>query len=271
MARPKKSLLRRILVQTDCGFWCIHDHLDVLAYLILPTLAAVIAMSVLLVATFRTWSFTGPAIYVIVSMIVPFMALLIFTTLPLPCAVFAWKTASGEQTTVGECFAWCWRRSGRLLRVLFDLSLIWIISLLFFGLPLIWFFPRTCMAPLIALFEDERKIFRRAQRILREESGVALLNFLYFAMGTVLGGMIALPRLVFATPMLGTHVVEASWLPSILNYLWIFEAMSIAMLLSAIAMSWWISLTLVYHEIRGVREGENFKRRIASLRARLAV
>jgi hypothetical protein len=270
MARPKKSLLRRILVQTDCAFWCIHDHLDVLAYLILPTLAAVVTTALLFVAMFRAWHLPGPVIFLIASTIVPFATLLIFTVLPLPCAVFAWKTANGQPATVAECFSWCWRRPGRLLSVLIRLSLLWIVSLLFLGLPLLWIFPRTCMAPLVALFEDERKIFRRSQRILREESGVALLNLLYLGMGIVLGGMIALPRLLFGTPMLGAHLVEASWLPMILDRLWIFETMSIAILLSAIAMSWWISLTLVYHEVRGVREGEIIKRRIALLRAKLA-
>src|SRR5262249_22484558 len=39
MARPRTSILRRLLVQTDCAFWCIHDHLDVLAFLGFPTLA----------------------------------------------------------------------------------------------------------------------------------------------------------------------------------------------------------------------------------------
>jgi hypothetical protein len=45
--------------------------------------------------------------------------------------------------------------------------------------------------------------------------------------------------------------------------------MSVAILLTAIAMSWWISLTLVYHDIRWVREGEDLKRRIALLRVKL--
>ena len=57
MARPKTSILRRILVQTDCAFWCIHDHLDVLAYLGLPTLAALLASALALVGIWRTWDF----------------------------------------------------------------------------------------------------------------------------------------------------------------------------------------------------------------------
>ncbi len=56
----------------------------------------------------------------------------------------------------------------------------------------------------------------------------------------------------------------------IVDNLWIFETMSVTVLLTAIAMGWWISLTLVYHDIRSVREGEDLKRRIALLRAKLA-
>ena len=57
MARPKTSLLRRILVQTDCAFWCIHDHVGVIAYLALPTLAALVIGALVLVGIWRTWDF----------------------------------------------------------------------------------------------------------------------------------------------------------------------------------------------------------------------
>jgi hypothetical protein len=269
MARPKTSLLRRIVVQTDCAFWCIHDHLDVLAYLGLPTLAALLATALVLVGTWRSAGFPAAVDFLIAAVLVPFLMLLIFTALPLPCAVFAWKTALGESATVGECFAWCRRRAGRLLSVLIRLGLLWLLSLLFFGLPLLWVWPRTCLAPLIALFEDERRIFRRSRRVLREDFGVSVLGFLYLGMGIVLGGLVALPRLLLGTPMLGAHLLEARWRPVIVDRLWIFETMSVAILLTAIAMNWWISLTLVYHDIRWNREGEDLKRRIALLRGKL--
>jgi hypothetical protein len=271
MARPKTSLFRRILVQADCSFWCIHDHLDVLGFLGLPTLAALIVTALALVGIWRTWEFPVVVNVLIGGVVCPFLALFIFTACPLPCAVFAWKAACGEEKpTAGECFAWCLRRSGRLLGVLFRLGLTWLGSLLLFGFPLVWIWPRTCLTPLVALFEDERRIFRRSRRILGEDSGVAFIGFLYLAMGIVLGGLVFLPRIVLATPALGAHLLDERWRPMVLDNLWIFETMSVAVLLTAIAMSWWISLTLVYHDIRWVREGEALKRRISLLRARLA-
>jgi len=270
MASPRTSVLRRILVQTDCAFWCIHDHVDVLAYLGLPTLAALVTSALALVGMWRTWEFPAVVSFLIAALLVPFLALFIFTALPLPCAVFAWKTAGGEAATVGECFSFCRRRAGRLLGVLVRLSLLWLVSLLFFGLPLLWIWPRTCLTPLVALFEDERRIFRRSRRVLREDFGVPLMGFLYLAMGIVLGGLVVLPRLLLGTPVLGAHLIDASWRPAIVDRLWIFETMSVAVLLTAIAMNWWISLTLVYHDIRWIREGEFLKRRIALLRAKLA-
>jgi hypothetical protein len=271
MARPRRSVLRRILVQTDCAFWCIHDHVDVLAVLGLPTLVALLASALALVGMWRTWELPGVVNYVIAAVLVPFVALCVFTALPLPCAVFAWKAAVGEPATAFECFAWCWRRGGRLFWVFFCLLALWLGSLLLFGLPLLWVWPRTCLAPLVALFEDERRIFRRARRILREDFGVPLMGFLYLAMGIVLGGLVVLPRLLLGTPILGAHLLDARWRPAIVEHLWIFETISVAILLTAIAVNWWISLTLVYHDIRWIREGEDLKRRIALLRARLAV
>ena len=270
MARPKTSLLRRILVQTDCGFWCIHDHVVVIAYLALPTLAALVTSALLLVWMWRTWDLPTLIDVVIAGGLVPLLLLFIFSALPLPCAVFAWKTAQGEPATVGECYAWCWRRMGRLLSVFFRLGLLWLVSLLFLGIPLLIFWPRTCLTPLIALFENERRIFRRSRRIFRDDSGVTLMGAIYLGMGIVLGGLVVLPRLVLGTPMLGAHLLDARWRPAIVDQLWIFETTSVAILLTAIAVNWWISLTLVYHDIRWVREGEGFKRRVALLRAKFA-
>ncbi len=270
MARPKTSLPRRILVQTDRAFWCIHDHLDVLGCLALPTFAAVLATGLAVVQVWRTWEL--PVFYNVLmgGLAIPFLALFGFTALPLPCAVFAWRAAEGEVATVGECITWCWRRSRRLASVLFRLSLIYLGSLLLFGLPLLWAWPRTCLTPLVALFEDDRRMFRRGRRILREDYSVTLMGLLYLCMGVVLGGLAVLPRLLVATPVLGANLVDAPWRRLIVDYLWIFEAISMAALLTAIAMTWWISLTLVYRDIRRVREGEDLKQRIASYRAKLA-
>ncbi len=271
MARPKTSILRRILVQTDCAFWCIHDHLDVLAYLGLPTLAVLLASGLALVGVWRTWDFSPMVDFLAGSVAFPFFALCVFTALPLPCAVFAWKAADGEMATAGECFAFCRRRSGRLLWVLFCLALMWLGSLALLGLPLLWVLPRTCLAPIVALFEDTPRIFRRSRRMLREDFSVSLISFLYLAMGIVLGGLVALPRILLGTSALGANLIDERWRPAVVDRLWIFETISVATLLTAIAMSWWISLTFLYHDIRWNREGENLKRRIALLREKLTV
>jgi hypothetical protein len=270
MARPRTSLLRRILVQTDCAFWCIHDHLDVLALLGLPTLAALLACVLALAGMWLTWDLPIVVDVLLASVLCPWLALVIFTALPLPCAVFAWKTARGEPATVGECFAWCRRRTGRLLGVMVRLGLLWFGSLLLLGLPLLWLWPPTCLAPLVALFEDERRIFRRSRRIIREDIAVPMIGVLYLAMGLVLGGLLVLPRILLGTPALGAHLLEAASLKLVVDHLWIFEMMSVAILLTAMAMSWWISLTFLYHDIRWTREGEDLRRRIAQLRVKLA-
>jgi hypothetical protein len=270
MAQPKTSSLRRILVQTDCAFWCIHDHLDVLGYLALPTLAAVLATGLALVGVLRSWDL--PEVdFLIGGLLIPFLALCFFTALPLPCAVFAWKTAQGETPTAGECYAWCGRKAGRLASVLIRLGLIYLGSMLLVGFPLLWFWPRTCLTPLVALFENERRIFRRGRKLLREDFSVALMGLIYLCMGIVLGGLIALPRLVLGTSILGAHLFDAPWRTQIVDFLWIIETISIAILLTAAAITWWISLTLVYHDIRQVREGEDLKQRIAAYRAKFAV
>jgi hypothetical protein len=257
------------LVQTDCAFWCIHDHLDVLAFLAMPTLVALLCTALGLVWMWRTWEFPIVVNVLIAGWLVPFLALLLFTALPLPCVVFAWKAADGEVASAGECFAWCNRRAGRLMGVLFRLSLLWLVSILCFGIPLLVVWPRTCLTPLVALFENERRIFRRSRRILREDLAVPLLGFLYLGMGLVLGGMVVLPRLLFGWQTIGAHLVDAQWRSLIVDHLWIFETMSVAALLTAIAVSWWMSLTLIYHDIRWVREGEDLKRRITLLREKL--
>src|SRR5262249_38939784 len=108
-ARAKSSVLRRILVQTDCAFWCIHDHLDVLAYLALPTLVSLLAGALGLVWMWRPWELPIAANLLIVGLLVPFLALVIFTALPLPCVVFAWQAAGGRVATAKECFSLCHR------------------------------------------------------------------------------------------------------------------------------------------------------------------
>lgn len=272
MAAAEKSLMRRSLIQSDIAFWCIHEHLDVLAVLGLPTLIAVLSGALGMAAVWSFWDFSPFTNYVLAAIVIPFVLLWIFTVLPLPCAVFAWKTARGESPTARACFGFCWKRRGRLFRVIFWMSLMWLGSLILFGIPLLWVIPRTSLTPLVALFEDVPRIFYRSRRVLREDFGaLAMLGSLYMAMGLVLGGLVVLPRLIFGTSMLGSHLIDARWRPMLVDHLWIFESLSVGVLLTAIAMSGWISLTLVYHDIRWDREGEGLKMRIARVKETLAV
>ncbi|WP_165075812.1 hypothetical protein [Paludisphaera rhizosphaerae] len=271
MAAPKTSMWRRVFVQIDCAFWCIHDHLDVLGWLALPTLATLITSGVLIVQIWRNWDIPVGLNVLLGWLVIPFLALMVFTVLPLPCAVFAWKLADGETASVGECFAWCGRKFWRLAIVLFKLSFFFLGSLLLMGLPLLAIWPRSCLAPLVVLFEKDRRVFRRTQKLIREDMSVTLMGMLYLCMGLVLGGFVALPRLLVATPALGSHLLDSEWRRVIGEYLWIFETFTIAALLTAVAVAWWISLTLVYHDIRAVREGEDLRRRIAAYRAKASV
>ena len=267
MARSKRSLFQRVLVQTDCAFWCIHDNLSTIGLLALPTLGVVVALGLGLIQVLRTWNLETDLNVLLVFASFPVLAFC-FTLLPLPCAVFAWRAVEGQTATVGECFGWCFQKSGRLISVMIRLGLIFLASMLLGGIPLLWAWPRICLTPVVALFESGRRIFQRSQRLLRADLSIASIGFLYICMGLVLGGLVILPRLVLGTPMLGANLLDAKGQRLIVEYLWIFETISIAILLTGIAVTWWMSLTLIYADIRGVREGDNLRRRIAAYRVK---
>ena len=118
--RPDSWLVRK---HRYCGeFWCKPTARSgaftitstCSRYLGLPTLAALLTSALVLVGVWRTWDFPAVVDVLIAGVLVPFLALFIFTALPLPCAVFAWKAAGGEAATAAECFSWCRRRAGRL-------------------------------------------------------------------------------------------------------------------------------------------------------------
>lgn len=271
MAREKVSLVGRTLVQVDRAFWCIHDQLEPIVVLSLPTLAAMALAALAIVGVWRTWELPGWMGFVWTVVILPWLALLLFTVLPLPVAVFAWQRASGQSATVRECFAACWRHAGRLAGVIVRMALLWLLSLVFFGIPLMIVWPRTCMAPLVAIFEDQPRIFRRSRRILREDVAVYVLGGLFLGMALVLGCLVATPRLVLGTSALGAHVLDAHWRQLIVQYLWIFETLSAAVVITALAMGWWMALALLYHEIRWNREGEDLRQKILQLRGKIQI
>lgn len=269
MAPQHKTLVGRTLVQIDRAFWLIHECPEAFALLGLPTLLAMILAAATVVGLQQTWEFSLPINLLLFVVVVPLAVLSLFTVLPLPCAVFAWRQANGESATVGECFAGCVRRTGRLLSVMLRLVFLALGSLLLLGLPFLSVWPRSCMAPLVALFEDSDRIFRRSRRILREDVAVYVIGGIYLAILLVLGGMVFLPRIVLGTDLLGVHVLDAAWRRAILRYLWVVESLSVAVILTALAMSWWVALTLLYHDIRWVREGEDLRGKIERVRAKL--
>ena len=269
MPPVKRSLVGRGLVQVDRAFWCIHEHLDVLALLGLPTLVGMAGGAAGMVFIWRTWALPGWVNFLLIAVVLPWLGILLFTALPLPAAVFAWRLGSGEQASPGACYAWCARRSARLLWAIFRMALLWLVSLAFLGVPLLVVWPRTSLVPLVALFEDTPRVFHRSRRMLREDLAIYVLGGIFFCMAIVLGGLVATPRILLGTSALGANLLEARWRRLLLDNLWIFESLSTAVVLTALALSWWIALTLLYQEVRWTREGEDLLQKIRLLRTKV--
>jgi hypothetical protein len=260
MATQRPSLVRRTLVQIDLAFWCLHeDPLRVIS-LGLPTLLASGLLAVVITIVARTWVLPDFWNFVLYGVVYPWFAALIVTLAPLPAAVFAWHRAADQILTPGQCFQWCARRSSRLARAGFALAGVYLLGFVLFGLPLLIYWPRTCLAPMVALFEEEQRIFRRSRRLLRQETAVYVLSTLYFCFLIVLGVLLFLPRILLAAKLF-----ETSWSRVAQDYLWVFEVLIGGVLLSAMTLSWCISLTLLYREIRQVREGEELREKLRRL------
>jgi hypothetical protein len=264
MATPKPTLVGRTLVQIDLAFWCLHEHPLHLAGLGLPILLASGLLTVAVTAVARTWTLSPILNYALYVIVFPWFAALIVTFAPLPGAVFAWHRASGQVLTPGQCFLWCVRRGPRLARVAFVLGFGYLLGLALFGLPLLIIWPRTCLAPHVALFENERRIFRRGRKLLREDTAIIALAALYLCLSVVLSGLLFLPRF-----LLESKFLETSWARTVKEFWWAVELVGGGILLSAMALCWCISLTLLYREIRRVREGEELRERLQIIRERL--
>lgn len=122
----------------DRAFWCLHDHVAEFAILGLPTLIVSMSLAAGMAVLIRTWNFDALTGYVLWAIVVPVLALSVITFLPLPCAVFAWFQATNEGKSVGECYAWCIHRNGRLIRVIAWLIFSYTWWFLLFGLPLLF-------------------------------------------------------------------------------------------------------------------------------------
>lgn len=262
----RPSLARRAVVQMDLAFWYLHAHFSQLAILAIPTLIAVFALAFAVVAIVRTWNLPGLLAYILFAILVPTLAMWVAVFAPLPSAVFAWRRASGTLPETRDCFAFCWQRSGRLARVGVRLFFSYLWWFVLFGIPLLFFWSRTCAAPAVALFEDDRRIFQRSRRLLKEDFAIHLLAVLYFAVFLALGLFLFLPRLVLMVPSRILATSTSRWLT---DHLWIPEVLGSGILLSIIAVGWCISMTLLYREIRFVREGEILRERIDEARQEL--
>jgi hypothetical protein len=265
VASQKASLAGRAVVQVDRAFWCIHEHLDDIFLLALPAIVAIVPATGICVLILRTWELPPWVQVIVMGVVGPWLFLSIFTVFLLPSAVFGWQQASGVAISPRECFAWCLAKRGRLFSVLARLSLMWLLCFLFFGIPFLVVWPRTCMAPLVALFEDGPGVFRRSRRILREDFAIYVLGGLFLGMAIVLGGLVATPRLLLGTSALGAQLLDEIWRQMILDHLWIFEALCAGAILVGLAMTWWIALTLLYHDIRWWREGMDLRQRVTEL------
>jgi hypothetical protein len=131
---------------------------------------------------------------------------------------------------------------------------------------LLYFGPRTCAATSVALFEQDRRIFQRARRLLKEDIAIRLLALLYFAIFLALGLLLFMPRIVLSAQ---GRLVASSASRWVLDNLWIVETLGSALLVSGIAVGWCISITLLYREVRIVREGELLRDEIGKLRQEL--
>jgi hypothetical protein len=260
MATSKSSLVRRTLVQIDRAFWCLHEYPRHLAVLALPTLVASALLTLLITTVARTWILPAFCQFILFGMVYPWIAVLIFTFAPLPGAVFAWHGMTGNVLSPGRCFAWCFRRRGRLAKALLLLGSCYFMSFVLLGVPLLFYWPRTCMVPLVALFEDEKQLLRRSRRLLREDTAVLLLGVLVFCFLAVLGGLLFSPRL-----LLGIKSLQTTWTRAARDYVWIVEVAGGGMLLSVMALTWCISLTLLYRDIRWMREGEALREKLQRL------
>jgi len=255
-----RNVVARGLRQVDRAFWCLHDHLPEFAVLGLPTFAVSLVLAAGMAMALRTWHFDPLISYLLWAIVIPVVTLTIVTFFPLPCAVFAWFQANGEPKAPADCFRWWRNRVGRLVAVQSWLTFSYVWWFVLFGLPMLFLWPRTCLAPMVALFEDRPKIFRRAQQLMREDSAIHVLAGLFFLFAVVLGALIPLPRL-----LLFSKLLAAEWTRSVEESLWALELSCGVILACGLAVSWSVALALFYYDLRQHREGERIARKIAAL------
>lgn len=244
----------------DRAFWRLHDHLAAFAVLGLPTLLSILAVAGATIGILRTWELEFWTGWLLFGLAVPVITLAIVTLGPLPCGVFAWFQANGEPRSPGECFAWCASRLGRLTVVALRLLFSYLLWFLLLGLPMLVFWARTCLAPYVALFETQPRIFQRSRRLVREDHAIHALAGLHLLLTVVLGALIPLPRL-----LLGSKLFQTEWSRTIIDGIWVVEVVCAVLLTCGVAVSWCVSLALFYHDLRSHREAEGLQRKVRRL------
>lgn len=249
----------------DRSFWSLNDDPTTLALLGLPTFLALSAMGLLLVSVLRLYEPDAAMSYLMWVILVPVSGLAVVTFCPLPCGIFAWSQAQGAKESAGECYSILFRRMGRLIPVFLLLVFFFLCWAVFFWIPLLILWPRTCLAPMVAVFEDQRRIFRRTRKLMHEDHAVYVLAGLYLLLTLVLGLMIFVPRLI-----LYARIITTPWAAALQESIWAFELIFGIILLTGVAISWCIALTLFYHDLRYHREGEALRNKIDGLYERYA-
>lgn len=256
----------RGLRQLDRAFWCLHENISAFVLLSLPTLFAAITFAAVVATMIRNFTLDPLLAYFFWSLVFPTIVMIILTFFPLPCAVFAWNLANDKTVSTSECYQHCFRRAGRLTRVFIGMTFDFLWWFLLFGLPMVVLWSRRCQAPLVALFEDHRRIFYRSKQLMRADNAIHVLAGLVFLIILVLGSLIPIPRLI-----LSGNVFEGEWVRSVVDTLWIFELISGVFLFCAMAITWNVALTLFYHDVRQFREGDSLRKKITLLREKYSL
>ena len=113
---------------------------------------------------------------------------------------------------------------------------------------------------MVALFENQPQILRRSRQLVREDNAIYVLAGLFFLLMLVLGSLIPLPRLILFSKMF-----ESEWSRFAEEFLWAFELVCGIVLICLVAVSWCVSLTFFYHNLRQFREGERIRAQIDEL------
>jgi len=260
MAVRSRKLVSRALRQMDRSFWSLHDDLPTFAVLALPTFFALATLGLAAALTVRLYDLAAPIAFLAWWFVLPLASLATVTFCPLPCSIFVWSRAQGTTTTAGQCFSTFFRRMRRLVPVIIWLLFSYFWWALLFWIPTLVLWPRTCLAPMVALFEVPDRVFVRARKLMHEDHAIYVLAGLYLLLSLVISGLIFVPRLVLLA-----DVFKTPWAVRIGESIWAFELVFGILALTGVAVSWCVALTLFYHDLRRIREGEGLRHKVDTL------